>query len=59
MQHVICQHCQKDFDFDPKDVWSSPGTIGKLDPAKPPSLAIQCPHCKQWSIIELRMDAPE
>ena len=41
MQRVCCPHCNQTIEFDPKTIWTSPGT-------PPKDAIIQCPSCKNW-----------
>ena len=53
MQDVRCTACGGASQFDPKGVWTSPGTLQGPQPGLPPTVVIQCPHCKQWIRVTL------
>ena len=57
MYDVRCNACGKEFPFSPAAVWTSPGTIRGPQPSVPPSVVIQCPHCRQWTRVELSVKA--
>lgn len=53
MQPVKCPQCNDTFPFDPRTIWTGRGTInaGKVP--------IQCPKCKQWMTVELKVEMPK
>ena len=53
MQTIKCPHCAVTFNFDPKSIWNSPGTIKKLPNTKAAKVPLQCAKCKQWLTVEL------
>ena len=53
MQTIHCSNCTDSFDFDPKTVWTSPGTFHGPQPGIPPAVVICCPKCQQWLRVEL------
>lgn len=53
MQTVDCANCGDRFEFDPKTVWTSPGTLQGPQPGIPPAVVIRCPKCLQWIRVEL------
>ncbi|HLW64341.1 MAG TPA: hypothetical protein VKS79_03410 [Gemmataceae bacterium] len=53
MQPVRCPHCSDNFDFDPSQIWDSPGQVTKARKTTAPRVVIQCPKCRHWITVEL------
>jgi hypothetical protein len=54
MPAVVCAHCDGSFDFDPKQIWTSPGPITQKKSGGAQKVVIQCPQCQKWLTVELK-----
>jgi len=48
MTEIPCPHCQRWFQFDPREIWASPGPLVNGKPEQ--KMAIQCANCSHWLI---------